>query len=377
MKKLKKPKDLEELRKSILAKRDPKKTCISVCGGTGCRALGCMKVFEAFETEIKKNNLEKEVELKMVGCPGFCEIGPLVIIEPKGIFYQKVRIDHVPHIISRTVINGELIDDLLYVDPDTEKKIIFDKDVPFYQKQKRIIIGNNDKIDPEKIEDYIALEGYSALSKALHEMKPEEIINEIKGSGLRGRGGGGFPTGRKWETCRNAESKDGIRYVICNADEGDPGAFMDRGLLEGNPHSVLEGMIIGAFAIGSNQGYVYVRNEYPLALQNIQIAIRQAEEYGLLGDDILGSGFNFQVQVNRGGGAFVCGESTALMASLEGKLGEPRAKYIHTVESGLWNKPSNLNNVETWANVPVIINKGADWYNKIGTEKSKGTKIFS
>jgi len=232
-------------------------------------------------------------------------------------------------------------------------------------------------IDPTSIDDYIAIGGYTALAKVLISMEPEKIIEEIKKSGLRGRGGGGFPTGRKWESCRNAKSRDGIKYVICNADEGDPGAYMDRSLLEGNPHSVIEGMLIGAYAIGSNDSYVYVRNEYPLAVKNLEIAIRQAEEYGLLGENILGSKFNFRIKISRGGGAFVCGESTALIASIEGKRGEPRAKYIHTVEKGLWNRPTNLNNVETWANIPLIINKGAKWYSSIGTEKSKGTKIFS
>jgi NADH-quinone oxidoreductase subunit F len=337
--------------------------------------LGCREVHRAFEDEIRKKEMGDEIDLKLVGCPGFCEIGPIVVIRPKGIFYQKVKAEHVPQVISRTVQNGDIIDELLYVDPTTGRKAVCEDDVGFYKSQERVVIGNNDKLDPLNIEDYIALGGYGALNKALFGMTPDGIIEEVKLSGLRGRGGGGFPTGRKWESCRKA--KGDIKYVICNADEGDPGAFMDRSLLEGNPHSVLEGMLIGAYAIGSSQGYVYVRNEYPLALEDAQFAIQQAEECGLLGDDILGSGFSFSIKVSRGGGAFVCGESTALMASLEGKRGEPRPKYIHTVESGLWNKPSNLNNVETWANVPVIVNRGAEWYRKIGTEGSKGTKIFS
>ncbi len=375
MKKLQKVKELEELRESIQKTRDPNKTCVTVCGGTGCHALGCKEVYSAFEEELKKQGLENKVELIKTGCHGFCEQGPIVILKPRGIFYKRVRTDHIPHIVSRTIVNDEIIDDLLYEDPDTGKKIVYEHEVPFYSKQERIILGNNDKLRPGNIEDYIALGGYTALGKALFNMKSDEIIDEIKKSGLRGRGGGGFPAGRKWESCRKAKGEP--KYVICNADEGDPGAYMDRSLLEGNPHSVLEGMLIGAFAIGSDQGYIYVRNEYPLAVQNVQLAIKEAQEYGLLGDDILGSGFNFSIKVNRGGGAFVCGESTALMASLEGQRGEPRPKYIHTVESGLWNKPSNLNNVETWANVPVIINRGADWYSKIGTKGSKGTKIFS
>jgi NADH-quinone oxidoreductase subunit F len=348
--------DLEELRESILKNRETEKPLVAVCGGTGCRALGCTDVYQSFNDEIKNKEFEEKIDLKLVGCPGFCEIGPIVVIKPKGIFYQLVKKEHIPDIIERTVLKGEIIEDLLYIDPNTNQKIVYENEVPFYKKQERLIIGNNDKLEPTNIEDYIALGGYSALSKALEKMKPDEIVDEIKKSGLRGRGGGGFPTGRKWESCKKAKGEP--KYVICNADEGDPGAFMDRSLLEGNPHSVIEGMIIGAYAIGSNQGYVYVRNEYPLALENVMIAIKQAEELGLLGEDILGTGHNFSIKVNRGGGAFVCGESTALMASLEGDRGEPRPKYVHTVESGLWGKPSNLNNVETWANVPFIINKG-------------------
>lgn len=375
MEKISSPLELEKLSKSIQSKKKKEKAFISICAGTGCRASGTELVINAFKEEIKFLGLQNKVGVKVTGCHGFCEKGPIVVIHPGEIFYHNVEKEDVLEIVSETIIEGKIIDRLLYVDPATGKKITKESDVPFYNKQKRIILGNNGKIDPTDIEDYIALGGYSALSKALFQMKPENIIEEIKKSGLRGRGGGGFPTGRKWESCRNAEGKP--KYVICNADEGDPGAYMDRSLLEGNPHSVLEGMIIGAYAIGSKEGYVYVRNEYPLAVKHLEIAVKQAEEYGLLGKNILGSGFNFSVQISRGGGAFVCGESTALMASLEGKPGEPRAKYVHTVEKGLWNKPTNLNNVETWANVPIIINKGANWYSRIGTEKSKGTKIFS
>jgi NADH-quinone oxidoreductase subunit F len=369
------PLELEKLSKSIQSKKKKEKAFISICAGTGCRASGSEVVVNAIKEEIKFLGLQNKVGVKVTGCHGFCEKGPIVVIHPGEIFYHNVEKEDIIEIVSETIIGGKIIDRLLYVDPATGKKITKESDVPFYNKQKRIILGNNGKIDPTDIEDYIALGGYSALSKVLFQMKPENIIEEIKKSGLRGRGGGGFPTGRKWESCRNAEGK--TKYVICNADEGDPGAYMDRSLLEGNPHSVLEGMIIGAYAIGSKEGYVYVRNEYPLAVKHLEIAVRQAEEYGLLGKNILGSGFNFSIQISRGGGAFVCGESTALMASLEGKPGEPRAKYVHTIEKGLWNKPTNLNNVETWANVPIIINKGAKWYSRIGTEKSKGTKIFS
>ena len=285
-----------------------------------------------------------------------------------------MKVEDVAEIISKTVINGEVVDRLLYTDPTTGRKFVHESEIPFYKKQKRLLLGNNSNIDPNSIEDYIALGGYSALTRAI-ELSPEQIIAEIKKSGLRGRGGGGFPAGRKWQSCHDAPGEP--KYVIANCDEGDPGAFANRSLLEGNPHSVLEGLIICAYAIGSHEGYIYVRNEYPLAVKNAAIAIGQAEQSGFLGKDILGSGFDFTIHINRGGGAFVCGESTALMASLEGRVGEPRAKYIHTVEKGLWDKPSNLNNVETLANVPLIINNGADWFNAIGTEGSKGTKIFS
>jgi len=373
--KIESPLELEKLRKSIQSKKKKEKTFISICAGTGCRASGSESVINAFKEEIKFLGLQNKVGVKVTGCHGFCEKGPIIVIHPKEIFYHNVEKEDVMEIVSETIIGGKIIDRLLYVDPTTGKKITKESDVPFYNKQKRIILGNNGKIDPTDIEDYIALGGYSALSKVLFKIKPEQIIEEVKKSGLRGRGGGGFPTGRKWESCRNAKGK--LKYVICNADEGDPGAYMDRSLLEGNPHSVLEGMIIGAYAIGSKNGYVYVRNEYPLAVKHLEIAVNQAEEYGFLGKNILGSGFNFSILISRGGGAFVCGESTALMASLEGKPGEPRAKYVHTVEKGLWNKPTTLNNVETWANIPIIIHKGASWYSKIGTEKSKGTKIFS
>ncbi len=369
------PEELETARESIIRRRDPNKTCIVVCGGTGCHVFGSEKVATAFEQEIERQKLGAEVDIRTTGCHGFCERGPLVVIKPRNIFYQRVNVKDIPEIISETIINGNIVDKLLYIDPNTGEKIIYEHEVPFYKKQKRLVFGNNGDIDPTTIDDYLAVGGYAALSKALFKMSPEEIIEEVKESGLRGRGGGGFPTGRKWETCRKAEGD--IKYVICNADEGDPGAYMDRSLLEGNPHSVLEGMIIGAYTIGAHQGYVYVRNEYPLAVKNLGVAIEQAEKWELLGEDILGSGFDFNIRISRGGGAFVCGESTALMASLEGKVGEPRAKYVHTVEKGLWDKPTNLNNVETWANVPLIINQGADWYTKIGTPNSKGTKIFS
>lgn len=375
MNRLNSPEALETLRKSITESRDHNRPCIAICGGTGCLALRAADVIDGFRREIQERGLDTKVDLRITGCPGFCERGPLVVIEPENILYQRVRDKDVGQIISQTIEKGSIIEGLLYREPETGKKITQEGDIPFYRKQKRLLLGDNSRIDPGNIEDYLALGGYSALSNVLFNMSSEEIIEEVKKSGLRGRGGGGFPTGVKWESCRRAQGD--TRYVICNCDEGDPGAFMDRSLMEGNPHSVLEGMIIGAFAIGSRQGYIYVRNEYPLAVKNAEIAIKQAEEYGFLGKNILGSGFDFTVRINRGGGAFICGESTALMASLEGKVGEPRAKYVHTVEKGLWDQPTNLNNVETWANVPLIIKNGADWYSKIGTEGSKGTKIFS
>ncbi|TRZ87399.1 MAG: NADH-quinone oxidoreductase subunit NuoF [Methanosarcinales archaeon] len=368
-------KELNDLRRKIQAKKDPDKSCITVCGGPGCLAKQCLAVRDEFVSTIAAKGLKDKVDIRTTGCHGYCDRGPIALIFPQGLFYQRLTTKDVDEIIEETILNGRTVDRLMYTDTETGKTIENEEEIPFYKKQMQLVLKNNRRIDPHSLEDYIALGGYSALAKVLGGMKPQDVINEIKKSGLRGRGGGGFPTGVKWESTRSAPGEE--KYVICNADEGDPGAFMDRSILEGNPHSVLEGMIIGAYAIGSNEGYVYVRNEYPLAVKNITIAIQQARELGILGDNILGSGFGFDVRINRGGGAFVCGESTALMASLEGKPGEPRAKYIHTSEKGLWDKPSNLNNVETWANVPLIINNGSSWFSNIGTESSKGTKVFS
>ena len=375
MSRLNSAQELENFRKSIVSRRNVDKPCIAICAGTGCLAYGCLDLVAAFRNEVEKRGLQDKVDVRATGCPGFCERGALLTIYPQGIFYQRVKIEDIPEIISETILKGKILDRLLYTDPNTGERFVKEDDIPFYKRQQRLLLDKNNKIDPTSIEDYLAIGGYAALSKALFQMSPQKIIDEVKRSGLRGRGGGGFPTGSKWESTRKAEGD--IKYVICNCDEGDPGAYMDRSLMEGNPHSVLEGMIIGAYAIGSSLGYVYVRNEYPMAVDNVTIALKQAEEYGLLGDNILGSGFDFRVKVSRGGGAFVCGESTALMASLEGKVGEPRAKYIHTSDKGLYDRPSNLNNVETWANIPFIILRGADWFNKIGTKGSKGTKIFS
>jgi len=375
MRKIKSVPDLEKWKEQIISKEKQHEAIISVCGGTGCHAYGCHKVKNQFAKTIRENGLAKKIRLKFTGCRGFCERGPIVTIQPQGIFYQRVQGKDIPLIISETVKKGKVLEHLLYEDVITKRKATSEKDIPFYKAQQRLVLGNNGLIDPGKIEDYIGVGGYQALAKAIFEMNPDQIIHEIKASGLRGRGGAGYLTGNKWENCRKAPS-DG-KYIICNCDEGDPGAYMDRSLMEGNPHSVLEGMIIGAYAIGANQGFIYVRHEYPLACKNAEIAITQAKKAGFLGKNILGSGFSFEAEIAKGGGAFVCGESTALIASIEGMVGEPRSKQIHTVTQGLWGRPTNLNNVETWANVPLIINQGSQWFSSIGTEKSKGTKIFS
>ena len=375
MQKIKSSDDLARWQEQLQSQRDPGKPCLVICAGTGCQAYGVNRVIESFQQELEKRGLSKEVDILATGCPGFCERGPLVTVRPQGIFYQRVQTGDVPDIVEETVVNGRVIERLLYEDPISGEKVVHEADVPFYRLQQREILWINGLLDPTRIEDYVALGGYSALMKALFEMQPEEVVETIKNSGLRGRGGAGFPTGRKWESCRRAAGEP--KYVICNADEGDPGAFMDRAVLEGNPHSVLEGMIIGAYAVGSHQGYIYVRNEYPMAVENAGLAIEAARTCGLLGENIAGSGFSFDVEIRRGGGAFVCGESSALMQSLQGNVGEPQAKYVRSVERGLWERPTTLNNVETWANVPLIIAKGWEWYAGIGTEGSKGTKIFS
>jgi NADH-quinone oxidoreductase subunit F len=367
--------NLEVLHERLRAERDDGALLMTICGGPGCQATNCQDVVTEVKKELGSNGLNGKVRLRVTGCHGFCEQGPIMVIDPSNIFYHHVGPEDVSEILNRTVRDGETIDRLLYTDPATNKKVVTEADVPFYQAQSPTLLSQNRWVDPLSIEDYIAIGGYGGLAKVLSGMTPEAVIEEIEASGLRGRGGGGFPTARKWAACRAARGEE--KYVICNADEGDPGAFMDRGVLEGNPHAVLEGMIIGAYAIGCEKGYIYVRNEYPIAVDHANEAIRQAREYGFLGKDILGSGMTFDIEVARGGGAFVCGESTALMASLEGKVGEPRPKDIHTVEEGLWNKPTTLNNVETWANVPSIINRGAEWFAGMGTDNSKGTKILA
>jgi NADH:ubiquinone oxidoreductase subunit F (NADH-binding)/(2Fe-2S) ferredoxin/Pyruvate/2-oxoacid:ferredoxin oxidoreductase delta subunit len=373
MPRLKSAADLERLGQEILARARGKRI-VSVTNGTDGRTRGSQDVVQAFITEVERQGLKEKVEVKSTGCHGFCEKEPIALILPEEICYTGVKPKDVPEIVSETLVKGKIVNHLLYEDPATGQRIAKESEIPFYKYQRRTVSGNNKYIDMESIDDYIAHGGYSALAKVLL-MTPEQVLEEIKRANLRGRGGGGFPAGVKWQTTRDAPGEP--KYVIVNADEGDPGAYMDRSLLEGNPHSVLEGLIIGAYTIGSHQGFIYVRQEYPLAVENLSVALEQARAYGLLGKNILGSGFSFDVTVHRGAGAFVSGESSALMTAIEGRVGEPRPKYIRTAVSGIWGKPSNLNNVETWATVPVIINRGAKWFNGIGTQGSKGTKIFS
>ena len=346
-----------------------------VCTGTGCVSNHAFDIQKALEREIARHHLENEVAVVATGCNGFCERGPVMVVQPENIFYQQLKEKDIPFLVEEHFLKGRPVQKLMYVPPKEKAPIPKMSDINFFKDQVLIVLRNRGRIDPEKIDEYIAYDGYQALSKALTEMTPGQIIDEIKISGLRGRGGAGFPTGIKWELCQRANGD--VKYLICNADEGDPGAFMDRSVLEADPHAVLEGMIIGAKAIGASEGFVYVRDEYPLALRRIYLAIEQATDYGLLGENILGSDFNFNLNVVRGGGAFVCGEETALIASIEGSVGRPRPRPPYPAEKGLWGKPTNNNNVETWANVPQIILRGGDWFAGMGTEKSKGTKIFS
>ena len=346
-----------------------------VCAGTGCVSNRAFEVKTALEAEIARRGLSDEIQVVPTGCNGFCERGPIVVYQPDGIFYQRLVAKDVPLLVEEHCLKGRPVPKLMYVPPEGKLPIPKLGDIGFFRHQRLIVLRNRGLVDPERIDDYIAVDGYSALVKALTEMTPVGIIEQIQASGLRGRGGAGFPTGLKWDICQKAPG--GRKYIICNGDEGDPGAFMDRSVLEADPHSVLEGMAIGAKAIGATEGIVYVRDEYPLALKRVTLAIKAAEEYGLLGDDILGTGTSFHVSVVRGGGAFVCGEETALIASIEGRPGRPRTRPPFPAQSGLWGCPTNINNVETWANVPVIIQRGAAWYASIGTEKSKGTKVFA
>lgn len=350
---------------------------IFICCGTGCIANGSILVYEEFNKRLAQLDglFEVKALTKQTGCNGLCERGPIVKIQPDDISYFKVNAGDVGEIIEKSVLDNNVVERLLYYDRTSGKSFRSHKDTDFYKGQLKIALRNIGEIDPSNIEDYMERGGYTALRKALFQMWPEEIIDSVKNSGLRGRGGAGFPTGRKWEECRNSEGNP--KYVVCNGDEGDPGAFMDRSIMEGDPNSIIEGMVICAYAVGAAEGFIYIRDEYELALRNMDTAIREAEKHGFLGADILGSGMDFRIHIVRGGGAFVCGESTALMASIEGNVGEPRAKYIHSTEKGLWGKPTVLNNVETWSNIPVIINKGHEWFKTIGTENGKGTKVFS
>jgi NADP-reducing hydrogenase subunit HndC len=367
--------ELDALRKDILSRKDPEKPAIAICSGAGCHGLGNGGVIRDFEEEIEKHGLGGTVDIRATGCHGMCEQGPNVVIYPEEIYYVKVTPEDVAEIVKQTVQGKKVVDRLVYADSVSGEKAVHLNEIPFYKYQSRNLISNNTRIDPANIDDYIGIGGYAALSKALFEMKPEDVLGEVKKANLRGRGGGGFPAGLKWETTRNAKEKQ--KYVIVNGHEGEPGAFMDRAIFTGNPHLVLEGLIIGAYTIGAQQGFIYTRHDSKQLKKNIDRALEQAREYGLLGDNILGSGFNFDVEVHFDVGIFVSGESSALMRSIEGKNPEPRPKYIRTSVSGIWDKPSNLNNVETWANVPQIIEKGAKWYTGIGTERSKGTKMIS
>jgi NADH:ubiquinone oxidoreductase subunit F (NADH-binding)/(2Fe-2S) ferredoxin/ferredoxin len=348
---------------------------VLVCTGTGCTASGSPAVYKALQEELSRRKLDREVMLVETGCHGMCEMGPIVVIYPEGAFYCRVTAEDVPEIVEEHLYKGRLVERLLYTVPNEMTKVPHYKDIPFYSKQHRVVLRNCGYINPEHIEEYIARDGYQALAKALLEMTPEKTLDEVKRSGLRGRGGAGFPTGLKWEFARKAAGDK--KYIICNADEGDPGAFMDRSVLEGDPHTLIEGMLLGAYAIGADEGYIYCRAEYPLAIKRLKNAIAQAEEYGLIGDNIMGTDFSFHMHIKEGAGAFVCGEETALMASIEGKRGMPTPRPPFPAQSGLWGKPTNINNVETWANVPTVILNGADWFSSIGTEKSKGTKVFA
>ena len=350
---------------------------VLVCGGTGCTSSGSQQLMERFEQQLQEKGLEKEVKVVRTGCFGLCEAGPVVIVYPEGTFYSRVKLEDVDEIVSEHLLKGRKVQHLVYVDHATHESSVQKSldEIGFYKLQKRIALKNCGVIDPENIDEYIAFDGYKALAKALTEMTREQVIQEVLDSGLRGRGGGGFPTGLKWKFGYNSQAEQ--KYIACNADEGDPGAFMDRSLLEGDPHAILEAMAIGGYAIGASEGYIYVRAEYPIAVKRLQVAIGQAREYGLLGEHIFGTDFNFDIHIRLGAGAFVCGEETALMNSIEGKRGEPRPRPPFPAVKGLFGQPTVLNNVETYANIPQIILKGAKWYASMGTERSKGTKVFA
>jgi NADH-quinone oxidoreductase subunit F len=374
--KIETPESLQLLKDTLIAGEQTTSKQVTVCCGTGCMSSGSEHVREAFVREVKQQELEEEIAIKRTGCRGFCERGPIVVVSPSNIFYQHVTEDDVAEIVSETLLEDRVVERLLYEDFSTGKKYVHENEIPFYKKQKRIVLRNCGHINPTSIEDYIKVDGYQAFAKVVSQMTPEEVIEEIKQSGLRGRGGAGFPTGRKWESARNAPGEQ--KYIICNGDEGDPGAFMDRGVMEGDPYSVLEGMMIAGYAVGARQGIIYVRAEYPLAVHHLSTAIAQTADLGLLGRNILGSGFDFGIKIVKGAGAFVCGESTALVKSIEGSRGFPQPRpRPNTSIVGLWGMPTVLNNVETLACVPSIIRNGAQWFSSIGTETSKGTKVFA
>ncbi len=375
MTKLRSVQELEALRAALGADRDLGGPCLSVCCGSGCKASGADDVMKACREALERRGLAGKTDLKGTGCHGFCEKGPVMLVWPEGVFYNHVAARDAADIVASLTDGRRPVERLLYQDPATGERVLREEDVPFYARQHRVLFAQNGKIDPASIADYFRAGGYAAVARVLSATSPAEVVESVKRSGLRGRGGAGFFTGRKWEVVQRQAAE--TKYIICNADEGDPGAFMDRSLLEGNPHSVLEGMIIGAYAMGASEGFIYVRAEYPLAVERLRVAIAQAEEHGLLGDEILGSGLNFSIRLVEGAGAFVCGEETALIASIEGRVGEPRQRPPFPAEGGLWGKPTCINNVKTWASIPVIINRGADWYASIGTERSKGTMVFA
>jgi NADH-quinone oxidoreductase subunit F len=366
---------LEQHREELVRKHDPTKIRITVCGGTGCNAQGSIELVDALHAAVQKHKLSDVAEVKVTGCHGFCEKGPIVVVRPENILYVHVRAEDADELVETTIKKHAIVERLLHTDPTSGKKIVFEQELPFYAKQTRVILANNGHLDPTSIDDYIIHGGYAALGKVLHSMTPMEVVDEIKKSSLRGRGGAGFPTGTKWEICAKQPGPD--KYVICNADEGDPGAYMNRSEIEGNPHLILEGMMIGAYAIGARKAYIYCRAEYPLAIEQLDKAIESARACGFLGNNIMDSGFSLDVVIKKGAGAFVCGEETALIHSIEGRRGMPRPRPPYPAQAGLFGKPTNINNVETWANIPMIINKGAAWFSGIGSEKSKGTKVFS
>jgi NADH:ubiquinone oxidoreductase subunit F (NADH-binding)/(2Fe-2S) ferredoxin/Pyruvate/2-oxoacid:ferredoxin oxidoreductase delta subunit len=366
--------ELQRLQRTTQAARDPNRLRVRICM-TGCRAFGAVEIRDAFKRIVGGNGLSGKADIVETGCHGFCARAPVAAIDPYGFFYQQISPKDVPLIVEQSLGEGKPVEKILYKHPQEGRPIALEKDVPFYREQMKIVLRNCGQIDPTRMEDYLAREGYLGIAKVLSSMKPEEVIEEVVRSGLRGRGGAGFPTGNKWKFARGAKGDE--KYVVCNADEGDPGAFMDRAVLEGDPHTVLEGMLIAAYAIGAQHGYIYVRAEYPIAVTHVKKAVADARDLGLLGKNILGTGFDFDVKIKEGAGAFVCGEETALIASIEGRRGMPRTRPPFPAVAGLWGKPTNINNVETFANIPPIIHKGGGWYASLGTEKSKGTKIFA